>query len=824
MKRQKTLKRERISKALTSIFDYPLIIIEAPMGYGKTTAVKEFLASRRGNHVLWISFLKSEDTTSFFWDGFVKEIGKLNETVSFRLKSLGFPSDTPQTANILLMLNEIEYEEDTALVIDDYHLVKSPQIGDFLSQIVREELDNLHIVVITRDTTNLDFAEITAKGLCHIISQQVLKFSYEEIRSYCNMMGYILTEEDVTKISEYTGGCISLVYLILLGIKKGIPIGRSQAIDDLVESVLYNTYDKRIKKFMLRMAVMDSFTMEQAIFVSRESRAEEFLKKLRRENAFIDYDETMGVYRIHNVMLDFLRVKQKGYTGLKTLYRRVAEWHLKLKEYIRAYEYLYQAGETEQILTILNSEGTVTNAYAEFEGSLDMFKNTPRELLFKYPMAYLQYISLLLLSGKSTAAEDGAVRLDELQKYYEGMGNIHPNQNSRILAEINAVRVFGVFNDAEKMIACTNEALRLLEGEKSCLMLKESEFTFGSPHFLYSYHTKPGKLRQTVDTMVTNFPVFSRLSDGCGTGCEYVTLAEYALETGQWQEAELNAFKAIYKARTKEQTGITICASFTLSRLYIQQGKTTEGLELLSRLRKEVIRENNAIYNTTLDLCDGYINGCLQRIDKIPPWLREGDMSPARFLYQGMAFNYIVYGKAVLLSKNYIELEMLTEALTQYFSIFNNQLGFLHNIIFDAAAKYRLYGMEKGCAALKKALDIGRPDHIILPFGENAPAILDMVRLLSKLDNHDEYAREVLLCCEQYMESLKYISRETVSLTSREIEVLSLAAEGLKRGEIAERLMVSTGTVRTHLSNIYQKLEVSGKTAAIKKAEKLKLF
>lgn len=55
MKRNKTLKRERVNRALELIFDYPLTIVEAPIGYGKTTAVREFLAAR-GVPVIWTSF------------------------------------------------------------------------------------------------------------------------------------------------------------------------------------------------------------------------------------------------------------------------------------------------------------------------------------------------------------------------------------------------------------------------------------------------------------------------------------------------------------------------------------------------------------------------------------------------------------------------------------------------------------------------------------------------------------------------------------------------------------------------------------------------
>jgi DNA-binding CsgD family transcriptional regulator len=52
-------------------------------------------------------------------------------------------------------------------------------------------------------------------------------------------------------------------------------------------------------------------------------------------------------------------------------------------------------------------------------------------------------------------------------------------------------------------------------------------------------------------------------------------------------------------------------------------------------------------------------------------------------------------------------------------------------------------------------------------------------------------------------------------LTPREREVLQLAAEGLSGPSIAERLVVSPGTVKTHFSNIYEKLGVGDRAAAV---------
>ncbi len=56
------------------------------------------------------------------------------------------------------------------------------------------------------------------------------------------------------------------------------------------------------------------------------------------------------------------------------------------------------------------------------------------------------------------------------------------------------------------------------------------------------------------------------------------------------------------------------------------------------------------------------------------------------------------------------------------------------------------------------------------------------------------------------------------SLTARELDVLRLLARGMRNKEIAARLYVSERTVNFHLANIYQKLNVSGRTEALSKA------
>lgn len=65
---------------------------------------------------------------------------------------------------------------------------------------------------------------------------------------------------------------------------------------------------------------------------------------------------------------------------------------------------------------------------------------------------------------------------------------------------------------------------------------------------------------------------------------------------------------------------------------------------------------------------------------------------------------------------------------------------------------------------------------------------------------------------------------EKLDLSPRETEVLRLLTDGLGNKEIADRLVISVSTVRTHVDHILEKLSVSGRTQAAVKALKLRLI
>jgi len=62
---------------------------------------------------------------------------------------------------------------------------------------------------------------------------------------------------------------------------------------------------------------------------------------------------------------------------------------------------------------------------------------------------------------------------------------------------------------------------------------------------------------------------------------------------------------------------------------------------------------------------------------------------------------------------------------------------------------------------------------------------------------------------------------EKLGLSKREIEVLNMLATGLSNQEIGDQLYISLATVKTHVSKLYDKLDVKRRTQAIEKAKRL---
>ena len=121
------LKREKIQEQLSYIFDYPLTLVVAAMGYGKTIAVRDFLDGIKAEYV-WVGVESDETSASIVWDTFARHITENEPAIGNRLNSLGVPLSAADRNRVFDLLEEWTYQASKILVLDDYHFVDSPQL------------------------------------------------------------------------------------------------------------------------------------------------------------------------------------------------------------------------------------------------------------------------------------------------------------------------------------------------------------------------------------------------------------------------------------------------------------------------------------------------------------------------------------------------------------------------------------------------------------------------------------------------------------------------------------------------------------------------
>lgn len=814
--KQNFLQRKRIDRLLDRFTDYPLTIVEAPMGYGKTTAVRLFLENHQIEPV-WLSFF--DQAGSGDWARLAREVGRLDPAAGTALAELGFPADIPQMEQVLTLLGQFAGEEQRVIVLDDYHLAGSTRLHALLERLVLEQVDNLYVILITRNTIGFKAVMLTAKGLAQQITKAELTFSKAEVTAYCQLMIDSIDVNTLQHIIAYGEGWISLTYMLLRGLEQGFPVGLQLSLEALIEQTLFSSYEPDTQNFLMELAMMTHFTGAQAAYVTSYPDAEARLLVLQPQNSFISMDERQDVYTIHAVLRDFLLKRQQLTDSEKKAYlQRLGQWHLAHHNFQTAYYYFYQAREIKKILAHLDDPVHIRNEMGEFEGFKQLLEETPTALLFAYPIAYLQLILLSLLRGSEAEGVCSMRRLDALEAHYLALEGIEKKRRERVLAEILIIRKFTVFNQIEASTAMNDRILKLLGGEQSYIMKRDNEFTFGSPHLLYLYYREPGTFLRTAALIEKKFPVYSQYADGCGSGAEYLAMAEYALEAGDWDKAQQNAQQAIYKAELKEQYSVIICARFVILRLLVRNGQMAEAVNHFHQLETQLLALHHPLYNTTIELCKGYLYALLGQPERIPFWLQQGQMQTAEFFYQGVAFNYLVFGKALVAAGDFLRLDVLTEEFEACFLIYHNQLGLIHNAIFKALAEFALRGWAAGLVSLAGALALARTDAIILPFVENAKALVPLLDEMARANPNDTFVGRILAECADFDEKTKNQQLPAFFLSQREKEVLTLLTKGYKREAIGQQLFISVATVRKHLQNIYKKLDVKGKHAAIQTA------
>ncbi|MBP6786370.1 MAG: hypothetical protein KA170_02190 [Candidatus Promineofilum sp.] len=143
--------------------------------------------------------------------------------------------------------------------------------------------------------------------------------------------------------------------------------------------------------------------------------------------------------------------------------------------------------------------------------------------------------------------------------------------------------------------------------------------------------------------------------------------------------------------------------------------------------------------------------------------------------------------------------------------------------------------MNQARRALAEVIQLAAPEGFIRPFVDYGSPLVPLLSLAAQEQNLSaealRFIDEILCTLGRHDEALDLLPlggleslATAASITPREHDVLHLVSKGLSNREIAGDLCISPGTVKTHLANIYGKLDVTSRTQAIAEAQALKLI
>jgi LuxR family maltose regulon positive regulatory protein len=144
-------------------------------------------------------------------------------------------------------------------------------------------------------------------------------------------------------------------------------------------------------------------------------------------------------------------------------------------------------------------------------------------------------------------------------------------------------------------------------------------------------------------------------------------------------------------------------------------------------------------------------------------------------------------------------------------------------LVLRALAHQALGDIPAAVGFVDRAVTLAEPEGYIRVFADQGPPMTSLLRAAAKQAPRRDYIRRLLAAVSRIEHSGPTEQALIEPLSERELDVLRLLGSELDGPAIARELMVSLNTMRTHTKNIYAKLAVTNRRAAVRRAAELNL-
>ena len=218
------------------------------------------------------------------------------------------------------------------------------------------------------------------------------------------------------------------------------------------------------------------------------------------------------------------------------------------------------------------------------------------------------------------------------------------------------------------------------------------------------------------------------------------------------------------------------------------------------------------------------------RLGEALGWAREQGLSADDDLSYLREFEHITLARLLLAryqderAEHYAdEATRLLERLRQAAEEGGRTGSVIEIVVLQALAHQARVDIPAALACLERAVTLAEPEGYVRVFADEGPPMASLLRAAAKHGTTRNYVRRLLAAANEARPDSPVRQALIDPLSERELDVLRLLGTELDGPAIARELMVSLNTVRTHTKNIYAKLAVTNRRAAVRRGAELGL-
>src|SRR6266700_2933207 len=336
--------RSRLIQRLQQGCERPLTLISAPVGFGKSTLLADWLASCNIT-ASWLTLEMEDNKPTRFLSYLLAALQTGNPDLDTTDHLLHRPLHPLSMQSMLtLIINDLlvrraSVEEHIVLVLDNYQVITDGAIHQAVSFLLDHLPPQMHIVLVTREDPPLPLSHLRGRDDLLELRARDLRFTEEETSTFMqDVMGLSLSREESTLLQARTEGWITGLQLVAFSLQgrndpqefiTAFSGSHHYVVDYLLEEVL-NRQCEAVQDFLLQTCILERLSAPLCDAVREQSGSQVLLDFLERSNLFlVALDEQGQWYRYHRLFAESLRrlLQQTTPALVPDLHLRASRWY-----------------------------------------------------------------------------------------------------------------------------------------------------------------------------------------------------------------------------------------------------------------------------------------------------------------------------------------------------------------------------------------------------------------------------------------------------------------------------------------------------------------